>query len=710
MKKKVTLIIACLIALNQFAQTPFNCSSHSKYAELLNKNEEFRLNQKLLEEETQRFLDQNPVQRTSTATYVIPIVFHVIHNGGPGNISDAQIIDQVNILNKEFPRQQADTSLTPAAFKALAAPFSVEFRLATIDPSGNCTNGIDRVYSSTSVCSVDEDAIKALSYWPSNKYLNIWLVESMHYWGSTSCNGGGYATFPGGPATLDGINIRSDLIGSIGTAATNGGWGNFRGRYLIHELGHWFNLRHIWGDSNCGSDFVSDTPPAETDNSGCPSFPHNPFNSCGGGGDGEMFTNYMDYTNGTCLNMFTAGQVARMTTALNSSVSGRNNLWKPANLIATGTNDPYTYPVNCAATPDIFPYTTTVTCIGDSVRFVDVSYGGFKTSRTWNFFGQNASSLTDSIVYVKYNAPGIYNIELTIHNTSGSKTKTFMNKVYVLNNVINPNYAIPFTDSFENTTNFSNDWVVINKDNDATAWQTINSTNYTGNHCVGVMNFNNIAPAVDEMISPAYSLGAATATLSFKLHYAARDADSYDRLQVYSSVNCGKTWQLRYSKLATSTLKTVSTYYTSSHIPVAGSTEWRQENINMTNTWGTNPVRFKFVFTSGGGNNLFIDDININTPVVTGISDISNENNINLFPNPAGTELAISYKLKATDPVQVEVIDVLGKVIILQTINQVTTDETTTKLNLSDIADGVYFLKMKQHHSIIYTTKFIKQR
>ncbi len=710
MKKKLFIIISCLAALNQWAQAPFNCSSHLKYDALLNNNAQFKTNQAILEEETKQFLDHNNLQRTNTATYIIPVVFHVIHTGGSGNISDAQIMDQVMILNKEFPRQQADTSLTPAAFKTLAAPFSVEFRLATIDPSGNCTNGIDRIYSTTSTCSVDEDAIKTLSYWPSNKYLNIWLVESMHYSGSTTCNGGGYATFPGGPATLDGINIRGDLISNIGTAATNSSWGNFHGRYLIHELGHWFNLRHIWGDSNCGDDFVSDTPPAEQDNYGCPSFPHKPFNTCGGDGNGEMFTNYMDYTNGNCLNMFTIGQVARMTAAINSSVSGRNNLWKPANLLATGTSDPYTYPVTCTATPDIFPYSNALICAGDSVKITDVSYGGSETSRAWNFFGQSATSLSDSIVYVKYNTPGIYNVGLTINSASASKTKTFTNKVYVLNNTINPNYTVPFTDSFENTANFNNDWLVINRDNDATKWQSITATNYSGSKCIGIMNSANIAPAIDELISPAYSLSAPTVTLSFKLHFSSKDASSYDKLQVYSSANCGKTWTLRYSKLATSVLKTTATYYPSSHIPTPGSTEWRQDNINLTNNWGANPVQFKFMFTSGGGNNLFIDDININSPVTTNIRNLAEENNVLVFPNPAGNDLNISYQLENPAPLQIEVIDVLGKTILSQTIDQVTTTEATSKLNISTLAEGVYFLKLKQQHSIIYNTKFIKQR
>lgn len=708
MMKKYAFVFLCFLFIKTHSQNNFNCTSHTKYEELLKTNSQFRINQELLEAETQTYIKNKASQKTSSATYIIPVVFHVIHTGGTGNISNIQIIDQIDILNKEFQRQQADTSLTPSPFKPFAAPFSVEFRLATIDPSGNCTNGIDRIYSTISACSVNEDDIKSISYWPNNKYLNIWLTESMHYSGQTGCSGGGYATFPGGTPTLDGINIRGDLIGSIGTAATNSGWGNFFGRYLIHELGHWFNLRHIWGDMSCGNDFVSDTPPAEQSNSGCPAFPYNSFNTCGSGADGEMFTNYMDYTNGPCLNMFTSGQVARMTAAINSSVSGRNNLWSPSNLIATGTGSPYTYPVNCVASPDILPYNTVVACAGDSVKFTDVSYGGGLTSRVWNFFGQPATSLTDSIVKVQYNTPGIFNIALTTNFPGSTKTTTFASKVYVLNNTINTNYSVPFTDSFENLTNFNNDWTSVNKNNDAAKWQSMSSTNYSGSKCIGISNYNNIAPAIDDLISPSYDLSAlSTATLSFRLHFASQTIDDNDKLQIYSSSNCGKTWLLRYTRIATNTLKTVSTYYTTNHIPAASSSEWRQDAINLTNTWGSNPVKFKFTFTSGGGNNIFIDDININGQfIVTDLQNLHNENGISLFPNPSENEINILYELKNTSPLKIQITDVLGK----QCINQTTeVTEKSIKLDTNFLSNGVYFIKMTQDNTIIYNNKFIKQ-
>lgn len=708
--KKIILLLCCNLFLFEInAQSQHGCIADEYYKKQMQNNSEFKKNQEALELFTQEFTKNSSAAKSATASlYIIPVVFHVIHTGGAGNISDAQIIDQVQILNKEFPRQQADTVLTPAAFKSAAAAFNVEFRLATIDPNGNCTNGIKRVYNSISNCSVDEDDPKSLSYWPSNKYLNIWLVQSMHYAGQSGCGGGGYATFPGGLATVDGINIRGDLISNIGTAATNSSWGNFKGRYLIHELGHWFNLRHIWGDANCGNDLVADTPPHVNSNSGCPAFPRRANNSCGGGPDGEMYTDYMDYTNGPCLNMFTAGQVARMTACINSAASGRNNLWSNTNLIATGTADPYMYPVVCTAVPEVLPYGTIVACVGDSVKFTDYSYGGNSSSRTWNFFGSPSSSLTDSIVKVKYNFPGIFNVALTKTYLSSSKTTTFTNKVYVLDSTTSA-HTMPYSESFENAATFVNEWTAVNKNFDAADWQNVRTTFYTGNNCVSVANHNAIAPSTDDLISPAFDLSAtASNTLSFRLNFVTRATTNSDKLDVSVSNNCGLTWFSIYSKTGTS-LRTLTTNINGANIPTHASTEWREEKINIDDNYLSAKTRFRFSFTAGGGNNIFIDDININGISTVGIKENSAIASIKLFPNPANDVLNLNYTLKNKTAVQLELTDVLGKVQSVQNTETVVAGENKNVINTSSLKPGVYFIRIKQNGAVIYSSKFIKQ-
>ncbi|MBA3664367.1 MAG: T9SS type A sorting domain-containing protein [Bacteroidetes bacterium] len=666
----------------------------------------FKANQQQLEKETEELTKNFSAHKTATATYVIPIVFHIIHTGGAGNISEAQILNQVQILNKEFNRQQADTVLTPVAFKPYAAGINVEFRLATIDPNGSCTNGIERIYSTMASCSNNWEEAKNITYWPSNKYLNIWIVESMHYPANFSCNGGGYSVFPGGAAIKDGVVMRGDLIGSIGTAATNGGWGNFKGRYLVHELGHWFNLRHIWGDATCGNDFVSDTPPAVTNNSGCPAFPHNPNNSCGSNANGEMFTNYMDYTNGPCLNIFTMGQVVRMTAAITSTISSRNNLWSTLNLNATGTNDPYVYPAPCASVPQILPFAPIIACEGDSVQFIDYSYGGTSTARLWNFFGQPSSSTTDSIVKVKYNTAGIYNVALTENYLGSSNTQTFIAKVNVMPAAI-VNTIIPFMEGFEVPADFNN-WTVVNRDAwfHPRTWLTYTATSYSGSYCVGINNYSNIAPATDDLISPGYNLASANSlTLSFMLHFTAKLNSDLDKMLVYMSTDCGQTWQTIYAK-NTSALKTVSTLFTGNHYPPVGGTEWRNESIDLTPYLPANDAKFRFTFTSGGGNNIFIDDINL-TSLTVGQSSNDIYTNIKVFPNPSSSQITLQYSTAVKEST-IDITDVLGKTIYSEVIFN-TGPGSGAVINTSGFYNGVYLVKIKQKNKTVYTTKFIKQ-
>lgn len=698
------LLISLFVAQNTIAQ--HGCITNEYYQNKLATDIVFKKNQEALEKFTQEFIANKANQKSVAPTYIIPIVFHVIYSTPNGNISSAQIVNQVDILNKEFMRKQADTILTPSAFLPFAGKFNVEFRLATKDPNGNCTNGINRIYSTLSACSIGSDDVKALSYWPTNSYLNIWLVETMHYPWLTSCNGGGYATFPGGAPNLDGINIRSDLIGSIGTAATNSSFGNFKGRYLIHELGHWFNLRHIWGDATCGNDFVADTPPALTSNNGCPPFPRNNNNSCGANANGEMFNNYMDYTNGNCLNMFTQGQVIRMDAAINSSISGRNNLWSNANLLSTGTADPYIYPLtNCVANPDILPLGPLVTCVGDSVKFTDNSYGGIATARNWSFTGGNASSLTDSIVKVVYNTPGVYNVTLSKTFSSATKTNTFVNKVHVLNPV--SAVSLPITEGFENQGTVFLNWRTINKNNDASKWDFENNTSYSGSYCYALNNFSQQGPSTDEFITPGYDFSAVSSvTVSFRYSYAEAAASPNDRFEISVSKDCGKTWIPYFWKTGAS-LKTVTGTVPSSFMPGIGTTEWKLENTKPDDFDIGAQTYFRFSFTNGGnGNNIFIDDININGLSTVGFeTNTLNKNAIRLFPNPTNNVLTIQNKNISNEFVTLKIIDVLGKLVYSEKYLQTALNKL---INVSNFNTGAYRIILENADVILDSKTFVK--
>jgi hypothetical protein len=267
---------------------------------LLQENPNFSSNMQDIEQFTNQVISNGTVG-IEKVVINIPVVVHVLYNTSGQNISDAQIQSQLNTLTQDFRKLNSDWSNTPSTFTSVVADCEINFCLATTSPTGTSTTGIIR--RSTTVTSFSSnDAMKYTAQggsdaWPAGQYLNLWV-----------CNLGGgllgYAQFPGGSAATDGVVINYAAFGSTGTAQSPYN----KGRTATHEVGHWLNLRHIWGDATCGSDLVTDTPVHNTSNGGCPSHPKS--NTCGT--SAEMFMNYMDYTNDACMYMFSTGQKARM--------------------------------------------------------------------------------------------------------------------------------------------------------------------------------------------------------------------------------------------------------------------------------------------------------------------------------------------------------------------------------------------------------------
>ena len=250
------------------------------------------------------------VRRTArSGTCVIPVVVHVVSKTATQNISDAQIQSQIDVLNRDFRMTNTDVSTVPAAFQPLVADARIEFVLASTDPDGNPTNGIVRV-TTTADDFTDDDKVKAAATggsdaWPSDRYLNIWVCQLVPWLG--------YAQFPGGPAATDGVVVLHTAFGTTGTAAAPFNLG----RTTTHEIGHWLNLRHIWGDIiGCsGNDLIADTPVQSGPNFGTPTFPSV---TCSNGPNGDLFMNYMDYVDDVAMFMFTAGQAQRMRVCLDT--------------------------------------------------------------------------------------------------------------------------------------------------------------------------------------------------------------------------------------------------------------------------------------------------------------------------------------------------------------------------------------------------------
>jgi hypothetical protein len=222
----------------------------------------------------------------------IPVIVNVLYRTAAENISDAQIQTQIDVLNKDFNAQNADYGSVPALFAGVKANVEISFVLEKINRK-----------STTKTSWGTNDAMKKTASGglaptsPTTK-LNLW---------SCKIGGGilGYAQFPGGSSTTDGVVIDTNSFGLSGAAAAPYNLG----RTGTHEVGHWMNLRHIWGDANCGSDLVNDTPVHNTANYGVPTYPH--YSTCTGT-PVEMTMNYMDYTDDAGMYMFTTGQKNRM--------------------------------------------------------------------------------------------------------------------------------------------------------------------------------------------------------------------------------------------------------------------------------------------------------------------------------------------------------------------------------------------------------------
>ncbi|HVF05953.1 MAG TPA: zinc metalloprotease [Frankiaceae bacterium] len=296
------------------------CAAVDQHLRMLRKDREYRWRREQIGKEISAWTTRYGRAGLRTGLIRIPVVVHVVHNTPAQNISDAQINSQIAALNADFRRLNADAAGTPAAFAAVAADARIEFALAVRDPDCNATNGILRVPTSVTVWGKTDEGMKSAATggsdpWDVEQYLNIWVVN---YTPGVL----GYATFPGMPANIQGAVCDYRAFGTTGTLTP----GAHLGRTMTHEIGHWLDLSHIWGNdgSGCtGSDEVADTPnqagPSPFSSSSCRVFP---AESCSNGPNGDMFMNYMDYSADHCMNMFTAGQAVRMDAALHTQRTG----------------------------------------------------------------------------------------------------------------------------------------------------------------------------------------------------------------------------------------------------------------------------------------------------------------------------------------------------------------------------------------------------
>jgi len=678
----IIAFIFVIIGSRTFAQHQW-CGHDHHYHQLLESDPS-------LQKDVKKFLESIAMSakddEDDETIFIIPIVFHILHQYGTENISDAQIFDQVAILNRDYRKRNSDTIDIIPPFKDIADDARIEFRLANIDPQGNCTNGIDRIYT-------HEHTSGALfthpNQWDRSRYLNIWVLSQMA--GGVA----GYSMYPTAVHGIerywqDGVVILHNYIGSIGTSTPT------NSRALTHEIGHWLSLAHPWGDSNAEGigagdckitdDGVEDTPLTGGWNF-CPPDPEMSKKCI----DTiyENYQNYMDYS--YCSNMFTKGQIKRMRAVLRADQAQRNQIHTIENLQFTGTETEIAS--TCAPIVDMNS-NTQYTCVGENVNFYDRSYNGTVTTYLWEFEDATPETSMDANPIVIFNSPGKKTVKLTVGNSSGVRTKEYKNYISV-----QPASALVVgyrTFDLENSEQY--DQLTYINDGDTYSEFIPTKIGHGSRNGLKLTNqkiLRNVVPnspesryymelggQKDAIITPNFDLsGMANAFFSFSYSYAIRTStvlptDMTESIVISISKDCGKTWQpfinTIQNTIKQADLLTAGVTYSDNFAP-SNNSDWKIYARLFNTNANDQKVSFKIEFTAADHSaNLYIDNISVSVgepieppELPLGLHDeFYIGNSLTLSPNPVaiGNDLHIEY-IARNEPVTFTLRNLQGKTI-----------------------------------------------
>lgn len=620
--------ITCL-GTKAIAQSHRTCATHEHYLQQLSQHPEMAREMQRIEAFTEDFARQQDQQKTTAAIYNIPVVVHVLYNTAAQNISDAQIQSQISQLNLDYQKLNSDVSLVPSAFSSLVADCQVQFCLAQRDPSGNATTGIIRKSTTKTSFSADNDDAKSSTTggdnaWPAGSYLNLWVVPAITSGGQPGILG--YAQFPGGPAATDGVVIGYNYFGTTGTLSAPYN----KGRTATHEIGHWLNLRHIWGDDNgacSGSDLVGDTPNQGAENYGCPSFPHV---SCSNGPNGDMFMNYMDYTDDACMYMFSNGQKTRMHAVL-ATGGARATLASSLGCTppATGT---------CATPAGL--NATGITAAAATLNWSAAS-GATSYNVQWKTSAASTWNTVSNVTGTSYSLSGlasstVYNYQVQTNCSGGttsaySSTASFTTAAAGCTDAYEPNESMTAAASIPVNTAVS---AKISSTTDKDYFKFTNSSS---------------APKIK------VTLSGLPADYDLKLYNSSGTL-------LATSQNGGTT-----SETITYNTTTVGTYYA---------------YVYGYNGANSNTVCYNLLAQTSASN---FREINAVSEKTTG--------NITLYPNPAKGEFYFDYNTDAPQDGTLSVVDQAGRVCKTIDLH-LEAGHNTPRVDVSNLSAGFYFIRL----------------
>ncbi len=699
MNKLLYSLFAIIVASSYgVAQDHFNCGTQHQLNQLYAENPQ-------LEKDYEQLFLNGFTKSDDSTVFIIPIVFHVLHEYGQENISDAQIIDQVNILNRDYRLQNLDTSIVIQEFKQLYGDVKIEFRLATKDPFGNCTNGIDRIY--THLAKSADDYSK-LNQWYRPNYLNVWVVNTIGSAGTA-----GYAYYPSTTNNqqfwIDGIIILSDYIGSVGTGNA------YYSRALTHEIGHYLGLAHPWGSTNepgvsCGDDGIEDTPITKGWNT-CP--PNaNASKVCDT--IAENYQNYMDYS--YCSYMFTKGQISAMRAIIQLTDGKRSTLITPETHAITGID--LTNPPTCKPIAD-FNAPIKSTCVGNTITFNDASYNAPVTTYNWIFPDGTPSTSAVANPTVSFNTPGLKTITLIVSNAQGSDTLILPQYI----NVAQPwaDFTGPKMLNLNDASSHPEWFRSVNPEYNHARFSLTDNKGRNGSRAFVLNNYKNVSQAlpysddyyyydrlglsVDYLITPSFDLRYTSGvTFSFDYSYASNGntvAQITEFIQVFSSRNCGETWTpvggSETSKVKGAALVSGGLAGYSDFVP-SNDSQWATKTLSYTANSSDSKTVFKIQFTASDlSSNLYIDNINIAGNGTSGLeNDFGFVHDLSIAPNPvmSGNNLRIEYTAQS-EPVTFILRNLQGEE-LMTTVRNETNQLVSFDLEIADrLPASYYFLEVK---------------
>ena len=737
--KKAILALGLLFVLSFSLSAQRVCGS-MEYLDLQIQQDAKRLEKmEAIERHTERFA-AHPEHRAVNGVITIPVVVHVVYNTTAENISDAQIQSQINVLNADFRRLNSDANNVWSQ----AQDSEIEFCLATVDPNGNATTGITRTATSTTAFGTN-DQVKSSSTggknaWDASKYMNMWVCD---------ISGGilGYAQFPGGNPATDGVVIDYQYFGTIGTASVPFDLG----RTATHEVGHYLNLRHIWGDGGCSvDDFVTDTPSSDGPNYGCAP---NTI-SCG---TTDMVQNYMDYSDDACMNLFTAGQNTRMRAIFDTGGSRASLLTStacgtapPPATCTDGIQNGQETGVDCGG-----PSCSPCPCNGSNIT-VSITFDNYPEETSWSITNAGGGTVASGGTYASQPDGSTLNIALcladgcydfTINDAYGDGICcAYGNGSYT---VTGPAGTLASGGSFTSsqTTSFC-----LGGGPAPTCSDGIQNGNETGVDCGGpdcapcggggctyaVLNTNNFESGFGiwtdggtdcaRVTNATYAYSgsrsirirdntSSSVTTTGNLNLSAYDEVTIEFFFYAFSMENGEDFWLQVSTNGGSSYSTVATY-------VSGSTfsnnTFYTDAVVITGPFSSN-TRFRFRCDASADNDrIYLDDITI-SGCVSGARELPAELmtedqalrsglsafEMNLYPNPVDGVLNVSMDLNTEEDLVYTVLDMQGRV-IKQVRASLAQGRNILEIDTQDMQQGQYIFLVNSTEGVM-TKRFIVQ-